>query len=143
MSKTENFRVSPLNDPDTTYFVECDYGRLGFAFRETESSLTDGKLVELIENGDIDTPIVRILAVNPKAGTCLDVTEQIGALVFYSADSMNEGFGRLGDVATKLCERAGFDLDAEHEAWEAVNERETREWERQLASTAPCRAVNL
>lgn len=132
-------RLAPINDPNTFHMVLCDHGRFGLAYRETEPGLTDGKLATLIGENEIDAKIVHILAVNPTTGTCRDATDDIGSLVFYGADADGNGFARLNDAARALCEKAGFDIDAEQEAFEAKGEV----WDRQLRSTLPGLATHL
>ena len=117
--RTLQYRTSPTNDPDTTHFVLCDYGRHGQQWIAIDPGMTDGALVKLICEGQIDNHIVRIIAVNPTTGTSQDVTDQIGALVFYTYDSQGDGFA-MSKVERDLCERAGFDPVSAQEAWEAA-----------------------
>ena len=143
MANANSFRAIPLNDPDTIHMVLLDHGKFGRAWRETEPTLTDGQLAALIEECQIDERIVRILAVNAKAGTCADVTAQIGALVFYAADSEDAGFDHFTDAMSELCALAGFDIDAEQEAWQARKDCESRAWERQRRSLTPSIASHI
>ena len=128
---------------DTTHIALLDHGKLGQAWRETEPGLTAAQLAELIEGCQIEQPVLEVLAVNAKAGACTDVTAQIGALVFAIADAEDQGFDHFTDGMRDLCAKAGFDVEAEHDAWQARKDRESRAWERERAALAPSRSSHL
>ena len=117
--------IVPANFPGEVHFVECDHGKWGREFRATGPKLTDGDIAKLIHDGEIDSKIVRVLAVNAFAGTCRVVTREIASLVFYMADSAGDGFDRLSSAARDMLTHAGFDLDAaqsEYDEARAVEE---------------------
>jgi hypothetical protein len=58
------------------YLIECNYGRLGKAFREADrDSNSRDAVVELVRSGECDP--VKILEVDEDAGTVRDVTDEI------------------------------------------------------------------
>ena len=58
---------------NTLYFIECSYGRLGNAFRETDrDSNFRNAALGLIRSGEISA--IKVLEVNEDAGTVRDCT---------------------------------------------------------------------
>lgn len=58
------------------YFIECNYGRLGNAFRELDrDSNSRDAVIGLIRSGEVSP--IKILEVNEDAGTCRDVTLEL------------------------------------------------------------------
>jgi hypothetical protein len=61
--------------PNPLYLVECSYGRLGNAFRETDRDTNNRKEVEaLIRSGEIKA--IKVLEIDEDAGTCRNVTDE-------------------------------------------------------------------
>ena len=59
------------------YFVECDFGKLGTAFVETDRlSNSRANVISNIVSGEYDRPL-RVLEVTEDEGRCRDVSEDI------------------------------------------------------------------
>lgn len=89
-------RCAPPSRPHPLYLVECDFGRLGRAFQETDRD--DNSRVEIvrqIRNGSVD--IVKVLEIDEQDGTCRDVTEDIlnEAAEAREPATLEESYGRL------------------------------------------------
>ena len=104
------YPTKPTNDPNVLYFVEEDYGKFGEAFRETDRACTDDFIVKGILSGELSRRILRIIAVNTETWTVKDATKDIGALVFYVADSQNLTDDEVSRTATNIMALAGFEL---------------------------------
>lgn len=62
--------LSPL------YFAECNYRRLGNAFRETDRDQNSrSEIIDLIRTGEID--VVKVIEVDEVSGTVCDVTDEM------------------------------------------------------------------
>lgn len=97
-----------LTVPDQTlYFVQCDYGRIGKAFVETDPDKNSRlQVIADIFTGQIERP-VQILECNPVEGTCRDVTEDIARdLSAHIQDAGEACPARLRDFLD-LCLGAG------------------------------------
>lgn len=62
--------LSPL------YLAECNYGRLGNAFRETDRDTNSrAAIIDLIRTGEID--VIKVIEIDEVAGTVCDVTDEL------------------------------------------------------------------
>ena len=136
-------QMATQTETDTTHIALLDFGKLGRAWRETEPGLTADQLAALIEGGQIDQPVLQVLAINSKGGTCADVTAHIASRVFAIADAEDAGFDHFTDVMRDLCAMANIDIESEQEAWEAWRANERRAWERERAALAPSISSHL
>lgn len=61
------------------YFVECAYGRLGNAFRETDRDTNSlAAILDLIRSGEIKP--IKILEIDEEMGRVEDITEEVMAV---------------------------------------------------------------
>ena len=73
------------------YFVECDFGKIGTAFIETDpfkNSLAG--VVEDIATGQVED-VIRVLEVIPDEKSCRDVTEDVARRVSDYLENKGEG----------------------------------------------------
>jgi hypothetical protein len=79
MSTTSTFtRKTPSPRPLPLYFAECDYGRPGIAFRETDRDRNSREdIISLIRSGEIE--VIKVIEINEINGTVFDVTDELVA----------------------------------------------------------------
>lgn len=97
--------------PTAIYFVEVEFFDGSRGFRETSEAQTrDVVLSDLCSS--IDDKVIRIIGMNVDCGICADVTRDFGDALFTSHHDASNCRG-MSDAAKDLCERAGYDVDAE------------------------------
>lgn len=75
----------------TLYFVECDFGKSGRAFVETDPEKNSrANVIDDIVDGQVED-VLRVLQVIPEEGTCRDVTEDIARDVYARLDETGSG----------------------------------------------------
>jgi hypothetical protein len=95
---------------DAVHFVLCDFGKLGWAYAETDPVTTERDVVENILSGQYGAP-VQVLAVNASEGWARDVSEDVAGAVMDKARSEGR---QLGDGARHFAEKH-LDEDVEPE----------------------------
>jgi hypothetical protein len=62
--------------PAPLYFAECQFGRHGNAFRETDRDANSrSAIIDLMRTGEIEA--IKVIEVDEVAGTCRDVTLEL------------------------------------------------------------------
>ena len=111
-----------------THFAFVDYGaKIGAAWIETETGYSAEQLIADILSGEIMGAVRRVLAINPDAGLCADVTREIGqevcSQIEREADTPEPTEAVRGILAA-----IGIDADEHHESLNAGRDRDAALW---------------
>lgn len=75
----------------TIYFVECDFGKRGTAFVETDPDRNSRNQVVRDIAGGEHCDVLRVIAADPDEHTCDDITEDIAREVYDLVSDNGEG----------------------------------------------------
>jgi hypothetical protein len=126
-----------------THFAFVDYGpKIGAAWIETEAGYSAEQLIADILSGEIMGKVRQVLAIDPDAGLCVDVTREIGqevcAQIERAADTPEPHDATRGILAA-----IGIDADEHYDSLNAGRDRDAAFWRGHRRSFAPSRATHL
>ena len=126
-----------------THFAFVDYGpKIGAAWIETEAGYSADQLIADVLSGEIMGEVRRVLAVDPDAGLCADVTREIGqevcSRIERAADTPEPQEATRGLLAA-----IGVDADDQYAILTAGRDRDAALWRGHCRSFAPSSATHL